>query len=63
MNYDALFRSELDALKKEGNYRVFANWSATPATFPAPGATAAAPRATSPSGARTTISAWASTPP
>jgi 5-aminolevulinate synthase len=34
MNYDALFRSELDALKKEGNYRVFAELERYAGDFP-----------------------------
>jgi 5-aminolevulinate synthase len=34
MNYDALFRTELDALKKEGNYRVFAELERYAGDFP-----------------------------
>jgi 5-aminolevulinate synthase len=34
MNYDALFQTELDALKKEGNYRVFAELERYAGDFP-----------------------------
>ena len=34
MNYDALFRDQLDALKREGNYRVFAELERHRGSFP-----------------------------
>ena len=34
MNYDALFRSQLDALRKDGNYRVFAELERMTGAFP-----------------------------
>ncbi len=34
MNYDAFFTSELDTLRNQGNYRVFANLQRQPGSFP-----------------------------
>ncbi len=34
MNYDAFFSSELDTLRRQGNYRVFANLERKPGGFP-----------------------------
>ncbi len=34
MNYDAFFGSELDGLRSQGNYRVFANMQRQPGAFP-----------------------------
>ena len=62
MDYDALFGEQLDALRKEGNYRVFAELERLSGDFPrAPALRRRTGRPRSPSGARTTISAWAST--
>ena len=62
MDYDALFRQQLDALRQEGNYRVFAELERHERRLPArPALRRRARRPRSPSGARTTISAWAST--
>ena len=62
MDYDVLFRQQLGTLRQEGNYRVFAELErAAAATSPAPAATSTDQPPRSPSGARTTISAWAST--
>ena len=64
MNYEAFFRGQLDGLRQEGRYRVFADLERQcrrlPARHPLP---RRPPRRRSPSGARTTISAWASTRP
>ena len=66
MDYENFFRQELDGLRTAGNYRVFANLQRQAGSFPR--ATHMRPATAtgttkSPSGARTTISAWASTPP
>jgi 5-aminolevulinate synthase len=63
MNFDAYFKSRLDDLRHEGNYRVFADLERQRGAFPR------ATRHTA-DGVQdvtvwcpTTISAWASTPP
>jgi 5-aminolevulinate synthase len=61
MNFDKLFQAQLDQLKEEGNYRIFAELQRKCGAFP-PGRNHPTARTRSPSGAPTTISAWASTP-
>ena len=64
MDYDRIFKAAIERLHDEGRYRVFIDILRTKGNFPNArcfgGQTA---RSRSPSGARTTISAWASTRP
>ena len=63
LNYDAIFQSAIDRLHDEGRYRVFIDILRTKGSYPNARcfpATMAPSR--SPSGARTTICAWASIP-
>ena len=65
MNYQQRFEEAIDRLKAEERYRVFANLERDAGRFPmAIGARQAksTPPAKSPSGAPTTISAWAAIP-
>jgi hypothetical protein len=61
MNFDKLFQAQLDQLKEEGNYRIFAELQRN-AGASRRSATTPTGRTRSPSGAPTTISAWATTP-
>ena len=62
MNYQRFFEEAIDQVHAERRYRVFADLERIAGHFPAPsGGRTARPRK-SPSGAPTTISAWASTP-
>ena len=63
MDYDNLFTSQLEALRAEGRYRVFADLERICGAFPRARRHRHGGRATSPSGAPTTISAWASIRP
>ena len=35
MDFNTFFRDQLDSLRHEGRYRIFANWNAKPAASPA----------------------------
>ena len=65
MTYERRFEDAIDRLKAEERYRVFANLERDASRFPMamwrPAGEEHA-RAKSPSGARTTISAWAAIP-
>jgi hypothetical protein len=61
MNFDKLFQAQLDQLKEEGNYRIFAELQRN-AGISRRSATTPTARTRSPSGVPTTISAWVTTP-
>ncbi len=61
MDFQGFFTQELDRLKSEGNYRIFADLNASAAPSPRPRVTGRTARKKSPSGVRTTIWAWART--
>ena len=60
MDYERFFAEQVGGLKAEGRYRVFADLERQAGAFPQATHHGAGPSARSPSGARTTISAWAS---
>ena len=62
MNYDAYFTGALARLREERRYRVFADLERLAGRFPRAVWHSPQGRATWWCGARTTISAWASTP-
>ena len=61
MNYETFFRKQIDGLRREGNYRVFADLERQAGRFPAGDASQGTRQgAGDRSGAPTIISAWAS---
>jgi 5-aminolevulinate synthase len=61
MNFDKLFQAQLDQLKEEGNYRIFAELQRN-AGASRRSATTPTGRTRSPSGVPTTTSGWVTTP-